>query len=240
MANVVDTNGWDTVAAIPYRDVNAAIIANSASPPNFSQTASDGSASANGTFGQWSLTTGGAGPDLMMSLPITGGTVTVGTTSHPITACVATVLVHAAFLPQPDHPHLKALRLSAAAVGDPANTAAVQSLVPAQPNFLANAALGQLLQDWLNANLQSFNHVFAVVDLDAEFTVEGLECDEIPPQLFVRRRLHVRERVGEEHAVKRVAVLESNRRIGIVEQLVGPAHTDDERPRRVPQPQRHW
>jgi hypothetical protein len=176
MANIVDTNGWDTVAAISYKDVNDAIVRQGSAPQHFAQSAGDGSASVTGDFGQWALTTGGAGPDIMMALPVTGGTVTVGANSYPITPATATVLVRANFLPQPDNPARQLLQLQTKATLTAGEEAAsVEDMQPAQPVFLANAALRQLLQDWLNAHLQEFNHTFAVVDFNAEFTREGME-----------------------------------------------------------------
>jgi hypothetical protein len=174
MANIVDTNGWDTVAAISYQDVNDAIVHQGSAPQHFAQSAGDGSASVTGDFGQWALTTGGAGPDIMMALPITGGTVTVGANSYPITPATATVLVRANFLPQPDNPARQRLQLQTKPTLTGEEVASVEDMQPAQSVFLANAALRQLLQDWLNANLQEFNHTFAVVDFNAEFTREGM------------------------------------------------------------------
>lgn len=173
--NIVDTNGWDTVAAISYKDVNDSIVSQGSAPQHFAQSAGDGTASVAGDFGQWALTTGGAGADIMMSLPITGGTVTVGSQPYPITPATATILVHANFLPQPGNPARKTLQLRARGLSAGEEVVSVEDMVPAQPNFLVNAALRQLLQDWLNANLQEFNHTFAVVDFNAEFTLEGMQ-----------------------------------------------------------------
>ena len=74
LASIVDTNNWDTVVAITYEDVNRAILADpDASPASFTQTS--GGSSATGSFGKWSLTTGGAGPLLKLAIPVTGGTI---------------------------------------------------------------------------------------------------------------------------------------------------------------------
>jgi hypothetical protein len=173
-SNIVDTNGWDTVAAISYKDVNDSIVSQGSAPQHFAQSAGDGSASVTADFGQWALTTGGAGADIMMSLPITAGTVTVLGEDYPITPTTATILVRANFLPQPDNPARKNLQLRTTPLSAGDEVVSVEDVAPAQPNFLANAALKQLLQDWLNANLQEFNHTFAVVDFEAQFTLEGV------------------------------------------------------------------
>jgi Clostridium P-47 protein len=166
---IVDTYGWHTVSAITYTDVNKAILAAAAYPTSFDQSASDGSASASGTFGPWTIATGGSGPNISMALPITGGTVTVMGTPYTISTCTATIMVRADFLPQPDNPSLRNLQLQ------PDQAVSVESCLPQQSNFLADAALKQLLQDWLNANLQQFNHTFATVDLDVKYDQEGLK-----------------------------------------------------------------
>ncbi|MDH5773384.1 MAG: TULIP family P47-like protein [Nitrospirota bacterium] len=172
--NIVDTMGWDTVTAITYKDVNDSIVQQGSSPTSFTQVAPDNSASVSGSFGQWALSTGGSGADIMMMLPVTSGTVTVQGTDYPIASATATVLVRANFLPQPNAPNSQALVLQTAPTASVTLPASVESLQPAQSNFLADAALRQLLQDWLNNNLQDFNHTFAVVDFNAEFSVEGL------------------------------------------------------------------
>jgi hypothetical protein len=164
MTSTVDTNGWHTVAAITYADVNRAIAANGRGPKTFLQTASDKSASITGTFRAWSLTTGGSGAILMMSLPITDGEVVIGTTSTPISACTATVRIQAIYT----------TGTKVNLVNDATQGAAVEACLPAQSNFVADATLKDLLGVWLNANLSQFSAVFASVDLDADYTREGL------------------------------------------------------------------
>ena len=168
MTDTVDTNGWHTVSAITYGDVNKAIAASGKGPASFTQAAADGSATVNATFGPWSLSTGGSGPILMMALPITGGEVAIGTAQYPITACTATVRVQATYIPQ-SGTTIQNL------VPDSLQPASVESCQPAQSNFLADASLKEFLGEWLNANLAQFNAVFASVDLDADYTRDGVE-----------------------------------------------------------------
>jgi hypothetical protein len=167
MADTIDTNGWDTVAAITYTDVNRAIAANGTGPASFKQVANDGSASVEGEFGPWRLTTGGSGSLLMMALPITGGNVVIGSTTYPVTPCVATVKLTATFIPQSGASLVNL-------VNDTTQPVSVESSLPAQPNFLADASIKALLEDWLNQNLADFNAVFSSVDLDADYTNEGV------------------------------------------------------------------
>ncbi|TFZ34285.1 hypothetical protein EWW49_26025 [Pseudomonas syringae] len=168
----VDTNGWDCVSAIKYSDVNKAIINQKSSPTTFSQAAPDGQAAVSGTFGDWLLTLGGAGKNIYMSVPIKSGTFKMGTEEIALNPCTATIEVHAQFLPQPTDTAKKNLVLVTDSASSPAVT--VSSVLPAQTDYLANAVLSQLLGAWFNANLQEFNHVFAVADFNAQLDT-GLE-----------------------------------------------------------------
>lgn len=162
----VDTNGWHTVAAVHYADLNRAILAEGKTPPGFDIAASDGSAQAKGTFGPWSLQTGGSGPLIMMALPITGGTITIGGKATPITPCTATVKITASFLDEGTLKHTLQ--------NDQTVPVSVESCLPKQPGFMGEAVLVELLGMWLNQNLGKFNAVFGAVDLDAEYVSEGL------------------------------------------------------------------
>ncbi len=174
MSNLVDTNGWHTVAAITYSDVNAAIAASGKKPDGFKVVASDESASADAKFGAWGLAIGGSGPDINMQIQLTGGSIT-GPFGHagaqatlPIASCTFPIIVRANYIPHTD----KVLNL----VLDGAAPVQVGSYIGTQPtsSFLANAALQELLQQWLTTNIEEFNVVFASVDLDAEYESDGL------------------------------------------------------------------
>lgn len=174
--NLVDTNGWHTVAAITYADVNAAIAASSSRPAGFTVTASDDSASATGKFGSWSLALGGSGPDINMAIQVTGGSITGPFGAHgaettlPLTGTTYPVLVRANYIPHQDKPTLLNLVLdNSTPVTVSPNTGPNPT-----PSFLANAALQELLQQWLTANINEFNVVFASVDLDVEYEHDGL------------------------------------------------------------------
>lgn len=174
-ANPVDMNGWHTAGALYYSDVNKAIADQGLSPTSWSETAPDGSASASGEFGTWSLAKGGSGPLLMLSIPLTSGTVTIGTGSPAtLTAATATVIVHAQFMPQPGATQSQILQLKSQAAASNLEIASVENITPPQEKFLNQAALKQLLETWLNANLEDFNHTFATVNMNTEFANAGV------------------------------------------------------------------
>lgn len=176
MGNSVDTNGWHTVSAITYADVNAAIAASGSKPTNFKVTADDDSASASGSFGAWSLALGGSGPDINMRIEIGGGSITGpfghggSQTTLQINACAYPVLVRAIYIPHTDAQTKLNLQLDDSA---PVTVGSPLSGNPT-PSFLANAALQELLQQWLTQNLADFNVVFASVDLEAQYEHDGL------------------------------------------------------------------
>ena len=161
------TNGWHTVAAIKYSDVNKAIAAG-ASPAMFTYASKDGSANTTAHFGPWNITTGGWGPTIMMALPVEGGKVTVvGTTKVdvPITPCIATVKITANFLAQEGvgKPQLFKLQNSTA------QPMSVDSCLPAQTDVIIDGVFRQLLQQWLNENQSLFHALFGAIDFDADF-----------------------------------------------------------------------
>lgn len=166
MSEPVETNGWHTVTAISYKDVNRA-IASAKGPSSFSQQDAGGSASITGTCGPWQLTTGGSGPLLMMALPILDGKIAIGPNTYLITPCTATVKITATYISSHD--------AKMDLVNDPSQAATVMSCVPAQKDFLADAVLQKLLNEWLTSNLGMFSAVFATVDFDAQYATDGLK-----------------------------------------------------------------
>ncbi|MCT9932153.1 TULIP family P47-like protein [Planotetraspora sp. A-T 1434] len=167
------TNGWDTVFAIRLTDVNRAIAARGKSPEKWQATiqASDFGPQIDGagTFGAWSLATGaGSGTDVRMHLPFTASVTTNGK-SHEVTGGVAYALVHLIYLPDSGEtgPGDRELRLQTKG-GNPdrpvVEVSSVTYTSPAQNSGLDNALM-QLLQEWSNANLDQFDHVFATVNI---------------------------------------------------------------------------
>lgn len=162
--------GWHTVAAQRYVDVNNAIQAAGSSPTTFNISVDGGSAQ--GTFGTWALTPGGGGPELAMGIPITGGTFDIGQGQKTISPCTATIKVHANFLPQP--PSAVALKLASGHAVRADEAVVVESLDPPQQHPVDNAGLIELLQQWFEDHLDEFDHTFAVVNLDAQYTDENV------------------------------------------------------------------
>lgn len=176
------TNGWDTVYALYFPDVNLAIANAKSSPPSFTQT-EDGM-TLTGTFGDWQLAAGGDGKNLHMTLPIP--TSTFSGMGAPVTCSAITATIEINLLwKNPDG--TTALGGSGPAAGTPppapstpnlkVNHATTDKTQPAvsivamdyKDNTLTSIQQGiyqQLVLDWLNANLQDFAHVFSTITLN--------------------------------------------------------------------------
>jgi hypothetical protein len=168
------TNGWDTVYVVPVPDVNAAIVKQKSSPTSWSAHIPAGDfdkkQDATGTFGDWSLATGGSGAILRMHVPFTAA-VTVDDTDHyDVQGGVAYVEVKLALFPQQPvgatTPTELKVRTTGGSADDPVvNVTSVTYTSPTPPDKGLEGALEVLLGQWMNANLQDFQHVFATISI---------------------------------------------------------------------------
>lgn len=167
------TNGWDTVFVITLPDVNNAIAAQGSSPSTWSGMIPGGlfnpEINATGSFGTWSLTTGGSGAIIRMHIPFTANVVSGGNQIN-VQGGTAYIEVKLAYLPQPSSgpttPNNLMVRTDDGTVDDPTVTvSAVTYTTPSIPNPSLDNVLQQLLQTWFNNNLATFAHVFATVDV---------------------------------------------------------------------------
>ena len=113
------------------------------------------------------MTAGGAGAKIAMSLTLSGGSITSGGTTRNANSCTIVIEVEAGFIPQPN---TGVFALSLEAGKD-------VTILTTTPQFGAASGLSfieagsylSLLRDWLAANMDQFNHVFANVDLSPQF-----------------------------------------------------------------------
>jgi hypothetical protein len=165
----VDTYGWHTVSAVTYTEVDRAIAAAAgAFPASFSQTSSDSTVTAAANFSGWAVTTGGSGAKIAMSLTLSGGSITKSGTPQNVNSCTIAIEVEAGFIPQPGNPSAFALSLQAGQAVTIRTTGQQFAAVSGLP-FLDASSYLSLLQQWLAANMDQFNHVFATVDLNPQF-----------------------------------------------------------------------
>lgn len=175
--------GWDTVFAIRYADVNSAIVKAGSSPDAFYEELVNQPApepdqgtetySIDGTFSDWALTFGGVGHLVFMSLPVPA--VTLKRTGNPDelrTDVTYTIKVEMDAVPHstpgPDGGTLHSLKLKL-----PDGTNAVVTVEDCEyagsdSDQFVKTWLVSLMGSWLNKNLEEFNHTFAVVNVGAK------------------------------------------------------------------------
>jgi hypothetical protein len=174
----IDLHNWDAVSAITFREVNAAIVAQGASPASLEQTAT----SSDGTDGYISVTcdpwqlvpAGSSGEDIQVLVPITGGHVIAGDdpdgTQVPITLpsgqsnIPLNVLVQCGFSPSPSDSNQQVLTVQMSVSVPQLSSSDLPGM-----GLIERAVLNEGLQQWFTNNIQQFNHVFAVADFDASF-----------------------------------------------------------------------
>lgn len=170
-----DTYGWDTVFAISFTDVNAAIAQKKSSPREFNQEVVDDDTKVviNGSFGDWRVSTGGDGQNLWMQLPIPKLTLS-GTFSGVFTEALAEVEVKLGLVPQPGATPVKGAQQLKLRGGANDNKAVIiraldlgKDIGPVKSSMVQFA-----LERWLNLNTDKFAHAFASVDLDRELADE--------------------------------------------------------------------
>jgi hypothetical protein len=175
-----DTNGWDTVYAITFKDVNRSIIATGSTPARFDHTSHSTLMNVDivttGTFGPWQLT-GGDGHLLDLTIPIVSGSLTIGGNATDIAGGVALVQVELDLLPRDAAAgdtgvhDLKVKTAAASPAGGRAQAAipvaAVNSVTVPGLQEDGNGFVRDALEAWLNDNLDQFDHVFASVDIGA-------------------------------------------------------------------------
>ncbi|RYF77877.1 MAG: hypothetical protein EOO39_02895 [Cytophagaceae bacterium] len=170
----ISTNGWDTVSALTYQALNAAIVAEKSSPASFSQAGSSGLIgpyTVSASFGDWQVVEGGDGQNVWMNLPLTNGSAVFSQLSQTYAfSGSATVEVKMTYLPQPvtDNSILQNLKVLTSS-SDPTVPVVSMEVIALTPTAL-DATVVEIIEgallEWLTANLQDFNQVFAVADLD--------------------------------------------------------------------------
>lgn len=173
------TYGWDTVNCLRLPLVNE-VLAKSSYPTHLR---ADLNPAENWTidtnYGPWQIASGGSGAILMMELPLTSATLTIGSNRLAFTDGWVRIALKLRFVPQPPPALLDAAstegepdidNLVADAKGRSADDPAVVihdvdygSATPTdEQKALFEASIAQLL----NANLNAFTHVFAAVNLN--------------------------------------------------------------------------
>jgi hypothetical protein len=178
-AGRASTNNWDTAFAINFANANKAISTQKSSPKGFSGSKPGGGFSGpqvdvTGQFGDWQLS-GGSGSLAELTLPISGVATIHGTTTYEDFAGLAVIEVSMQYLPQPpggQSTDEKGGATNALKTKTTTSDPQTQPIVSVLSMTLTKGADAQdpvqyVLEEWLLANLDSFNHTFAAVDLGA-------------------------------------------------------------------------
>lgn len=166
-----DTAGWDTVFAIRIEEVNKAIQRAGSSPAEFAADDAADKYSIAGKFGTWQITTGGSNDTVILSVPFSHAKLTRPDGSTGTFSGTAPVSVKLAYLPTGNDVGEgmteSALKVRLTADGDdPVATVQTPVFPDPQPNFMDGIAVKALLQQWMTAHLDEFDHVFATVMLN--------------------------------------------------------------------------
>lgn len=188
---VTDTNGWDTVTAIRFPEMNQAIVKMKRSPLSFDESQSDdddGTVSFKGKFGDWQLS-GGDGKLVWLDLPISEATFGFGGKifSYPL-PMTATIEVNMEWVQEQASESSTtnsenggiATSISNQLKVAPGIRVVVQQLFTGDNTEPSGKPVSEVhsslmkstLEAWLTQNVASFDHVFATVDI-AEDAAKG-------------------------------------------------------------------
>ncbi len=178
----VDPNGWDVVSAVRIGDINTVIRNAGTSPTSFSANPVEGATIA-GSFDPWAISPDGNGLLINLAVPIKNVAVSYRGMNAVLAEGVAQVRVHLQYMPagprmmaapgggeQEVETHLLVLKIAPHAgvlgTGEDARVAQVLSVdggraIPTRLYSVLKVGLDQ----WFNANLAAFQHVFATVNI---------------------------------------------------------------------------
>lgn len=170
VTSATTTNGWDTVYALFFPDVNLAIANKKSSPATFNVT--DGGATLSGTYGTWQLVGGGDGENLHMCLPLnTSKLVLSPTTTYQYASPINVIIeVKLNWVSPPNATPTTPQTLQV-------NTAKTDPTLPPVSiitieygtntlDFMTKADFMALIEECLLNSLADFQHVFSTITLN--------------------------------------------------------------------------
>ncbi|WP_251862455.1 TULIP family P47-like protein [Clostridium sp. Marseille-Q2269] len=184
------TLNWDTAYAVPIDIVNKAIKDNKSSPKNFQFEDLSGNI-CEGNFGDWQVTTGGSGSQIFMKLPINEFNAKIIGSKRKFLngnggfkSADMNIMVKFSFFPHDEISKSKESDLVDLKVRskstDPIDPVVVvmsleniseyyfNYLEPSEDDFrdIIEEIFKGLIKGWLEKNLQLFNHIFSIVNLN--------------------------------------------------------------------------
>jgi hypothetical protein len=161
--NTIETNGWDTIYAVPFSEVNRAILNKSTSPTSFSESETSNmvSTSFSGTFSHWELNKGGDGRLVMLKLPMPTAAFSTGQNTQNFTNGYAIIQANLAWVADANNPYYQNLILNNNATTVQVIDIVFDGLTPASKGVMI-----QFLHNWLVKNNSSFTNVFASININ--------------------------------------------------------------------------
>ncbi|MPQ49270.1 TULIP family P47-like protein [Marinifilum sp. N1E240] len=169
----VYTFGWDTSFGIPVPDANKAIIDKKSSPKSFSYSEAS-SFSLSGDFNDWQICKGGSGKNIRFSIPLADIILTYASNGNTVKCDSGTAIMevnmhyvpHAESLADDVKGNPKALVVKHTGTESLPAAVLVSLILDKDVGTVSKAIIEEALKKWLNENLQEFNHIFSVVDLN--------------------------------------------------------------------------
>lgn len=171
--NPVYTFGWDTSFGIPVPDANKAIVDKKSSPKDFHY--SESSFTLFSGFGDWQICEGGSGKNIRFSIPLSQVLLTYTVTGKVVKCDSGTAVmeVNMHYVPHTEpaandvasKPHALVVKTTDTSESQPA-AVLVSLQLSSDVGTVSEAIIEEGLRNWLNDNLDEFNHIFSVVDLD--------------------------------------------------------------------------
>jgi Clostridium P-47 protein len=169
---LTDTFQWDTVFAIKIKDVNAAIKSAGSSPVKMDYTL-DGGGEVACTFGDWSIDSSGDGSLIHLNIPVNTCTFSLNGKSETIDGfnCIAEVQMH--YYDTVSNDPNATGNFQNLKIKSHKDTLQDQLVSGVNSNFgtqsvsvILQGLINEALENWLNENIQIFDHIFATVNLN--------------------------------------------------------------------------
>lgn len=181
----VDTFGWDTAYIASYRVVNDSIRLSRSYPTAFAYTDNAG-IQISGVWALWQLTPGGGGGDVQMACTVTSGSISLGTTTGDLAGATVIIEVNLEKVAAAEHvddptgkpgtgtTHNLVVKTTGSN-GAPAVSVLGRSTYPALTDALLLDVVNTTMAGYFNANIDDFNHTFAVMDINVIADQDGFQ-----------------------------------------------------------------
>lgn len=180
----VSTFGWDTAYIASFPVVNKAIIAQKSFPTTFNYTDATG-ITIEGSWQSWQLSTGGAGQNVQMTCIVESGSATGDDQNGDLADSSIVIQVNLTTVAATDPVNdataksgtgsSQSLVVDTQAKGADPAVSVISSNYPNVSSILLKDLLDSVFKDYFNANIEQFNHVFAVMNLNEVADQEGFQ-----------------------------------------------------------------